>query len=565
MRFLPLLPILLAVHTAACVPADSAGPSAPSASTSSRALVLRGGTLHTMNPAQSRADYALAVGGRWTCVGTEERCARAAPPDAQVIDLRGGSALPGLADAHGHVSSLGFLMGAVDLRGAHDEADCVSRIAARARTTPPGTWILARGWDQTRWPAQRFPTRGDLSAAVPDHPVIATRIDGHAVWVNDAALRLAGIGRGTPDPSGGRIVHGDDGEPSGVLVDNADGLVRAKVPPRSDEEIERAIVGALGQLVELGITSVHDAGVDPRTLAVYRRLAERGALPIHVYAMLDGQQPLADLRAQMDAWRRTPTIGRLTVRAVKLYADGALGSRGALLLEPYADESSTSGLALTPAPELQSRILAIADAGFQPCVHAIGDRAVHEVLADFLLASAAHPGLRPRVEHLQILAAPDVATLVASHAIASMQPTHATSDGPWVEDRLGRGTARVRGAYAWRTVLDAGVPLACGSDFPVEEPDPFAGIRSAVLRTWPGGPAGGWMPEQRMTLDEALRCFTAGAAFAEGAESERGRIAEGYVADAAVLAVDPLAQGVERMDRSAVTATIVDGAVAWKR
>jgi predicted amidohydrolase YtcJ len=554
-------PLALAFGAVACAPSRLASPS-PS---SSSALVLRGGTIHTMNPAHPRADYALAVDGRWTCVGTELRCSPGAPPTARVIDLHGGSALPGLADAHGHVAALGSLLGEVDLRGARDEADCVARIAQRARGAPAGTWILARGWDQTRWPSQRFPRHDELSRAVPDQPVIATRVDGHAIWVNADALRVAGIGRETPDPPGGRIVRGEDGTPTGVLVDNAEGLVRAHVPARTDEAIEHALLAALRQLVALGITSVHDPGVDPRTLAVYRRLAERGALPIHVYAMLDGGQPLPDLRAQMATWHARPTVGRLTVSAVKLYADGALGSRGALLFEPYSDDPTTSGLAVTPADDLLVRIVEVARSGLQPCVHAIGDRAVHEVLADFLRASVAHPSLRPRVEHLQVLDARDVSALVGSHAVASMQPTHATSDGPWAEQRLGHGTARQRGAYAWRTVLDAGVPLACGSDFPVEDPDPFAGIRSAVLRTWPGGPPGGWMPEQRMTVEEALRCFTSGAAYAEGAEGERGRIAEGYVADAAVLAVDPVAQGVEHLDRSALVATIVEGAVAWKR
>jgi hypothetical protein len=554
---------VVALAGAACAPAAAPPPAA--SSLASRALVLRGGTILTMDPARPRASFAVAVDGRWTCVGTEERCARAAPADAQIMDLHGGAALPGLADAHGHVAALGFMMEEVDLRGARDESECVARIAERARVAPPGAWILARGWDQTRWPSRRFPRREGLSRAVPANPVLARRVDGHAVWANDAALGLAGVGRDTRDPAGGHIERGEDGAPSGVLLDNAMGLAEARLPAPSETAIERAILGALAHLVSLGITSVHDAGVDAPTMAVYRRLAARGALPIHVYAMLAGWQPLPELRAQMDAWRAAPVIGRLTVRAVKLLADGALGSRGALLEEPYSDDPGTSGLAVTPAEELDARVGEIARGGFQPCVHAIGDRAVHEVLADFLRASAAMPGLRPRVEHLQILDPRDVATLVASHAVASMQPTHATSDGPWAEERLGHGTARQRGAYAWRTVIDAGVPIACGSDFPVEDPDPFAGIRSAVLRTWPGGPAGGWMPEQRMTLDEALRCFTSGAAYAEGAEKERGRIADGYVADAAVLSGDPTAHSVERFDRSALLATVVEGAVSWRR
>jgi predicted amidohydrolase YtcJ len=555
-----ILPLAL---LAACAPGPAAVAPAP-APAATHALVLRGGAIHTMAPGP-QATMAVAVGNRWTCVGDEARCASRVPAGAETLDLHGGAALPGLADAHGHVVGLGVSMRSVDLRGARDEHECVARIADRARTMPAGAWVWARGWDQTRWPSQRFPTSDELSRAVPGHPVLALRIDGHAAWVNGMALAAAGITRDTPDPAGGRIVRGQDGVPTGVLVDNAQDLVQAHVPPLAPDALEAAILDALAQLMKLGITSVHDAGVDAGTLEVYRRLAERGALPIHVYAMLDGQVPMAQLRAQMETWRKTPTVGRLTVRAVKLYADGALGSRGALLSEPYADDPSNSGLAVTPAPELRERILEIARSGYQPAVHAIGDRAVHEVLEDFLTASSLAPDLRPRVEHLQILGERDVLTLVAAHAVASMQPTHATSDGPWAEERLGHGTPRQRGAYAWRTVIEAGAPIACGSDFPVEEPDPFAGIRSAVLRTWPGGPAGGWMPEQRMTLDEAVRCFTAGAAYAEHAEGERGRIAEGALADAALLSIDPFVQGVQQLDRSQLVATVVEGRVAWRR
>jgi predicted amidohydrolase YtcJ len=530
-----------------------------------KGLLLRGGVIHTMTPGSPSASFALAIDGRWTCVGDEAKCAAHVPAGAEVIDLHGGSAIPGLADAHGHVAGLGIELGAVNLRGARDEAECVARIAERAKTTPPGTWILARGWNQTQWPSQKFPTLDALSRAVPDNPVAAERIDGHATWANARALSIAGVTKDTPDPPGGHIERAADGSPAGVLVDNALGLVEGKVPSPAADVLEAAIVRALDQLVATGITSVHDAGVGPRQLAIYRRLAESGRLPIHVNAMLDGSQPMADLEAQMAEWRAAPSIGPLTVRSVKLYADGALGSRGALLFEPYSDDPKTSGLAVTPEGELRARIFAVAQAGFQPAVHAIGDRAVHEVLDDFLAASRTAPDLRPRVEHMQIIGERDVVVLVASKAVASMQPTHATSDGPWAEERLGHGTPRQKGAYAWRTVLEAGAPLACGSDFPVEEPDPFAGIRSAVLRTWPGGPPGGWMPEQRMTLDEALACFTTGAAFAEGAEKVRGRIAEGFEADADVLSIDPTPATVPQLTVSTLTATIAMGRVVWRR
>jgi hypothetical protein len=493
------------------------GARAPS---SSDAIVLRG-PIYTMDPSKPRAAMAVIEHGKFSCVG-----ACSIPEGARVLDV--GSAVPGLADAHGHVASFGRTLENVDLSGAKDEDECVRRIAERAKTAKG--WILARGWDQTRWPVQKMPTKDALSRAVPDHPVLAERVDGHAAWVNQSALDAAGIGNKTDDPPGGKILRGDGGEPSGVLVDNAADLVAGKVPPPTDEEIERALVRAMDRLVQVGLTSVHDAGVDRRTLEIYRKLATADRLPLRIDAMLDGQQPMASLREDMATWKRTPSIGRLTVRAVKLYADGAMGSRGALMFEPYADEPQTTGLAVTPQEELRKRIVEIAQAGFQPAVHAIGDRACAETLADFLEAKQSVPSLRPRIEHLQVLRPSDMHLLVESGAVASMQPTHATSDGPWAEQRLGHGTQRQKGAYAWRSVLSANVPLACGSDFPVESIDPRLGLFAAETRPW--------MPEQRLTRIDALRCFTSGAAFAEEAESHRGKIAVGFDADATAFSDD---------------------------
>jgi predicted amidohydrolase YtcJ len=277
--------------------------------------------------------------------------------------------------------------------------------------------------------------------------------------------------------------------------------------------------------------------------------------------MIDGTQPMDVLQAQMRRWRETPALGRLTVRAVKLFADGALGSRGAWLKEPYSDDPGNVGLAVTAPDELRRRIDAVARAGYQPCVHAIGDRACAETLADFVAIANVAPGLRPRVEHLQILDPADVHLLTEAGAVASMQPTHATSDGPWVEARLGHATDRLRGAYAWRTVLDAHVPLACGSDFPVEGFDPRRGLFSAETRRWPGGPEGGWMPEQRLTREEALRCFTSGAAYAEHAEARRGVIAVGYDADVTAFAGDVMAVPADGLPSLKILATVVAGRV----
>jgi predicted amidohydrolase YtcJ len=560
--------MLVAAALATGCGAPSAGPLAspppPAPAQAARApsaLVLRGGTIYTLDIVRPRADVAVIVDGRFACVGTSSRCA--IPAGATVLDLAGGSATPGLADAHGHVVSLGLEASEVDLRGCANEAACVDRLVARAARTPKGAWIEARGWDQTRWPGQRFPTSGALSRAVPDHPVFARRVDGHAAWVNARALELAGIGPRTPDPPGGHLERDAAGAPEGVLVDNAQELVGAKIPPPTAPQIESAILTAADALVAVGLTSVHDAGVGPEALAVYARLAAEDRLKVRVDAMLDGSQPMEALQAAMETWRRHSTIGWLTVRSVKMYADGAMGSRGARMFEPYADDPGTSGLAVTEPGELRRRILAVANAGFQPAVHAIGDRACAEVLADFVEASKLAPDLRPRVEHLQVLRASDVHLLTAAGAVASMQPTHATSDGPWAEARLGHGTVRQKGAYAWRQVLDAGAVLACGSDFPVEDIDPRAGLYSAEARTWPGGPAGGWMPEQKLSRQEALRCFTTGAAAAAHAESHRGVIREGYDADVTVFAKDVFAVDVSELRTIPVAFTIVGGRVEF--
>jgi predicted amidohydrolase YtcJ len=310
-------------------------------------------------------------------------------------------------------------------------------------------------------------------------------------------------------------------------------------------------------LVAAGLTNVHDPGLDARTLEVYRKLAREDRLLVRVYAMLDGQQPMKDLEAQMALWKETPEVGRLTVRAVKMFADGAMGSRGALMFEPYSDDPSTSGLFVTPADELRRRVLAVAMAGYQPAVHAIGDRGCESTIRAF--SEPVVTPLRPRIEHLQVLLARDVPILKSSGAIASMQPSHATSDGPWAEARLGRSTARQKGAYAWRQVLDAGVPLACGSDFPVEDINPLNGLYSAETRKGPGLPERGWMPEQRMTRLEAVRCYTAGAAYAESAEKRRGVLRVGMDADLTTFDRDLLAVPVEELNKLKVTHTFVGG------
>jgi predicted amidohydrolase YtcJ len=341
-----------------------------------------------------------------------------------------------------------------------------------------------------------------------------------------------------------------------VLIDTAMDLVRRAIPPPAGRETEEMLLRSLRALAAAGLTSVHDASAGPEVLAAYARLAERDELPVRVYAMIDGQG--SGLDEEMQAWRERPAIGMLTVRSVKLFADGALGSRGAAMFEPYQDDSGNTGLWLMDPHQLEDRILRVAAAGYQPAVHCIGDRACALVLEAFTKVPG---GLRPRAEHLQIVRARDVPLLKRSGAVASMQPTHATSDAPWAEERLGRGTERQRGAYAWRQALDAGSILAFGSDFPVEGIDPREGLRAAVARKSADGAV--WMPEQRLRREEALHAFTAGAAYAEFAEGRRGCIREGLDADLTVFGRDVMTVHIDEIPRVPVIATVVQGRVVY--
>jgi predicted amidohydrolase YtcJ len=520
------------------------------------------GTLHTLDPDRPFARAALVRGGRFVCVGEEADCAARAGTGVPRIELGRGSAIPGLVDAHGHVYGLGRSRIEVSCAGADGAEACAARVADRARLLPPGRWIRGGGWDQNRWPGGAFPTAESLTRAAPEHPVVLLRVDCHAAWVNGAALALAGIGLDTPDPPGGKIHRDHARRPTGILVDAAMDLVLSRLPRPTAAELEEGILAGLQELAALGLTGVHDAGVEPDALEVYRRLADGGRLPLRVYAMIDGQPPLPALEAELARWGPRPDIGLLTVRAVKIYADGALGSRGAALLEDYADEPGNRGLFLTPPEELRAKVSAVARAGFQPAVHAIGDRACREVL-DAFAAVPAIGALRPRIEHLQVIQPADLPRLAATGTVASMQPVHATSDAPWVAVRLGAGTERLRGAYAWRSVARAGATLAFGSDFPIEEADPRAGLHAAETRRTAGGTP--FLPEQAISREAALRAFTVGPAHAAFAEGRRGMIRVGHDADLTAFGEDIRAVPSEALPRLTVTHTIVAGRVVFQR
>jgi predicted amidohydrolase YtcJ len=487
-----------------------------------------------MRPDAPRAEAVAIRGARITAVGSADEVRRFVGPATRVIDLHGRTVTPGLVDAHCHLHGLGESLESLSLRGLGSVAAVAEAVAKAARARAAGEWIVGRGWDQNRWTPAAFPEHAALDAAAPANPVMLERVDGHALWLNAAALRAAGIGRDTADPAGGKIVRDAAGEPTGVLVDHAMALAERGIPGAPAAVRARRILRAAALAVSLGLTGVHEMGIDDETIGVYRALAHEGKLPIRVNAYLAGGGRV-DTLAQRRPDADPDGTAMFVLRGVKLYADGALGSRGAALLAPYDDDPQNSGLVLSPPEELARAAKMAAASGFQLAVHAIGDRANRAVL-DAFAAAGDGPGrdLRFRVEHAQVVAPEDIPRFAALGVIASMQPTHATSDMPWAEARV--GPRRIRGAYAWRSILATGAHVAFGSDFPVEEVSPLLGLCAAVTRQdEQGRPPGGWRPEERLTLEEALRAFTVEPAWAAFAERQRGAIAPGLVADLTVF------------------------------
>lgn len=456
---------------------------------------------------------------------------RRAYPDAGVIDGDGSTLLPGLIDAHGHIIDLGFQYVRIQLAGTTSLTEAQERIRRYAGERPQLPWLRGAGWNQVIWKLGRFPLASELDAAVADRPVVLERVDGHALWLNSAALRAAGITRDTADPMGGRIERDPDGNPSGVLVDKAMDLMDPVMPRPDAAESMSALKAALAHMNSVGLTSAGDAGVPADTIRLYRQLADQGQLPVRMYAMI--LEVGDDFRTLS---KDGPLIGygqdRLTVRSVKLFADGALGSRGAALLAPYSDKPDQRGLLFMSDTDMERKIQTALGAGYQVNVHAIGDAANRQVLDGFEAAYKAVGGreLRNRIEHAQVVAPADIPRFRQLNLIASMQPTHATSDKNMALDRI--GPERLKGAYAWRTFLDQGTRIAGGSDFPVESDNPFFGLHAAITRTdHEGQPPGGWHPEQAMTPIEAFRAFTLDAAYAAHWETRIGSLEPGKWAD----------------------------------
>ena len=452
----------------------------------------------------------------------------------------------------------------MNLVGTKSYDEVIARVVERAKTARPGEWIRGRGWDQNDWADTHFPTHQALSRAVPNNPVYVTRVDGHAALVNAKALELAQVTAATPDPAGGRLIRDSANNPTGVLVDNAQGIVGRVIPPASRAELREQTLAAIAEANRWGLTGIHDAGVDAPGIDVYEELAKEGRYNLRNYVMLRSSDSVLD--AYM---RRGPQKalydGRIWIRAIKLVADGALGSRGAALLEPYSDDPGNTGLITTPLERIKSVAVRALKAGFQVNVHAIGDRANRIVLDQFEAALREVPTAdhRFRIEHAQILSYQDIPRFAELDVIPSMQGSHQTSDMYWAPNRLGQ--ARLGGAYAWRSLLNTGVVIPNGSDFPVEAVNPLISFHSFFTRQDADNfPPGGWMPEQRTTRQEALLSITLWPAYAAFMENESGSLTAGKYADFVVLDRDIMTIAPEELLGTHVLLTVLGGKVVYR-
>ena len=482
--------------------------------------------------------------------------------DAEQINLHGKTMLPGLIDSHGHIHGLGENLIQVDLRGVNNRTATVAKVANYADANLELDWVLGRGWNQEIWPTRSFPNRTDLDEVINDRPVFLVRVDAHAAWVNSHALELAGIDNDTPDPDGGQIIRDSDGKATGILIDTAMELVRDLIPQPTQEMRLQSLELAQQHILERGLTQVIDAGASKDQLQDYRDLNQAGDLKLRVNAMISSSDSaLSELLAE---GVYESDNHRLRIGNVKMYGDGALGSRGARMIEAYSDDPENYGLLITPAERVRSLFEQIHEAGFQVSYHAIGDYSNTLALDEFARLIENDDKIddlsanRHRIEHAQIVQVDDIPRFRELGIIPSMQPTHATSDMNMAEDRV--GSERIAGAYAWRSFIDAGSKIAGGSDFPVELVNPFYGIHAAVTRQdRDGDPVDGWYPEQALTLIEALRSFTMDAAYAGFTDEHTGTLQPGKYADFIVVDRDPFHTSSKDLWRTKVLATYVGG------
>ncbi|MFL6227926.1 MAG: amidohydrolase [Pyrinomonadaceae bacterium] len=569
-------------------------------------LLLFNGKVFVSDKNYSMAQAVAVEGERIVAVGTDAEV-RSRYAGEKTIDLRGRLVTPGFNDAHLHFLNGGLSLVRVNFAGANTLAEAKRRVAARAKELPPGTWVLGRGWDHTLW-GGAWPTRQDLDEVVPDKPVFVQRVDGHTSWANSLALKLANVTRDTPNPEGGEIERNARGEPTGILKETAGGLVARVVPEPPREEKLQAIERALGEARRYGITSMSDSISGYETLALYRELLVQDRLTVRVAEWLSMETPVEELkrqRAEFDALKVDPF--RIRISAVKGYVDGTLGSHSAAMLAPFSDDPHNSGIPRMTQEELTSKVVAISSAGFQIALHAIGDRANRMALDAFAEAEKKNPSLqnfkvvqgdisslvqltnipppkkknragqneiimraegtewpRNRIEHAQVVAPSDFARFRDLGVVASMQPSHAISDKRWAPDRLGE--YRSLGAYSWHTFEAYGVHVPFGTDWPIEPVNPYLGLFAAVTRESTDlQPQGGWLPQERLDIREAIRCYTAESAYASFEEKDKGQIAPGMLADFVVHTRDLLTVKPEEILQTEAAMTIFDGRVVYER
>jgi len=532
-------------------------------------LVLKGGQIITVDNNFALKESVAVRDGKIVFVGSNRGIENYIYPNTTVLDCTGLCVLPGLVDAHAHLHSLGEELTALNVTGTRSYREIINKVAARVNESQPGEWILGGRWDQNDWDERTFPVHDKLSAVSPHNPVFLMRVDGNAGFANLKALEMAGITKDTPDPFGGVIVRKADGSPTGVLVNRAMDTLLARIPEDSEERYREKFLKAVNSCLKVGLTGVHEAGVGPQAIAMYKDLIDRNQLKIRIYAMLGEEK---DLPADIDLVRyfrehRIEEYGQhmLSVRSIKLFLDGALGSRGAAFFEPYADDPDNSGLLrITPEYIYQvSKAALIADMGVN--THCIGIRGNSLCLDAYERAFKEKPKTdhRFRIEHAQIVRKIDVLRFASLGVIPAMQPTHCTSDMSFVETRV--GMARSEGAYAWRWFLEAGLVIPCGSDFPVESNNPFYGLYAAVTRQDRlGRPEGGWHPEQRMTIQEAIKGFTIWAAYAAFQEDVLGSIEVGKYADFTVVDRNILKVKPQEILESKVAYTIIGGKIRYR-
>ena len=556
---LPMKRLRTVLIAAATLPVAAAAQSSRPAD-----LILVNARVHTVDATRPIVPAFAVRDGRILFAGSEREVRALAGPNTRVVDAGSRTVIPGMVDAHAHLLGLGTSLRNVQLAGSRTYEEVIARVVERAKAMKPGEWILGRGWDQNLWPDKQFPTHEALTRALPDNPVVLTRIDGHAILANAMAMRAAGVTAATRDPSGGRIVRMADDSPSGVFVDNAENLVARAIPNATPAQTRDAIIAAVAEANKWGLVGIHDAGASRTTIDIYESLARENRYNLRNYVLISDDS--ADISHYMARGPQSALYnGRIWIRSIKLYSDGALGSRGAALLAAYSDDPGNTGLLVSAPEHIQRVATAGLRRGFQVAVHAIGDRGNRTVLDAFDAALKAVPTAdhRFRIEHAQIISLEDIPRFATLGVIPSMQASHQTSDMRWAEVRV--GPQRIRGGYAWRSLLNTGVVIPNGSDFPVEEVNPLISFHAAVARqdgsNWPPG---GWYPDQVMTRDEALRSMTIWPAFAAFQEKVMGSIEPGKYADFVILDRDIMTVPADQILGTRVLSTWLGGRAVYE-